>query len=236
MPDATAAIKTERILQEFVGKSKPNIQEALAMHDYADIKEAIAIAKKAERLEAVQRQHRRGNQNAQSNEVLSQSPSNQSAPTNNDEIVQKIADMTKILEQVVSGTARVRFRSPEIQGPTSSSAHIASSHHISSESEQMRRKNRGISPHQMDNKSILRSKDVAQMDSEDEDRQSKRYSNEMRSKTPDGYYKATSGLLIPKPIAGQYLDKYVVPKITSQEQNQPGYSQDFRGREFQSRN
>ena len=55
----------------------------------------------------------------------------------------------------------------------------------------------------------------------------------MRSKTPDGYYKATSGLLIPKPIAGQYLDKYVVPKMTNQEQNQPGYPQDFRGREFQ---
>ena len=128
-------------------------------------------------------------------------------------MAQKIADMSKMLDQVINGTARVRFRSPEVQGPTNQPAPIASSHHISSGSEQIRLKSRGISPHQMDNKGILRSKDLAQMDSEDEDRQTKRYSNEMRSKTPDGYYKATSGLLIPKPIAGQYLDKYVVPKI-----------------------
>ena len=48
MPMATPEIRKERTLQEFVGKVRPNIMEALAMHDYASLDVAVGIAKKAE--------------------------------------------------------------------------------------------------------------------------------------------------------------------------------------------
>ena len=80
-------------------------------------------------------------------------------------------------------------------------------------------KSRGISPHQDDNKSILRGeRNDNLLHSEQE--YNRRDDARLRSKTPDGYVKTGRGTLIPKVVAGQYLDRYVTSPMYGEEQLQ----------------
>ena len=148
-------------------------------------------------------------------------------------MLQKIADATKVLDRVVLCNTEVKFKNPITEGPTSSGYALspqtpvagyappaqgsnpsASQRIVSNRGEYL--KNRRISPHQQDNRSILRDSAFQPMESDDEDK-----SPRLRSKTLDGYVKSGTGFLVPKAIAGQYLDRYVLKPEGESSRGQP---------------
>ena len=211
------------------------------MHDYASLDEAVGIAKKAERLESVRRQFGRRSEDSDpyrdygdSYDRRSPSRNSKSSPAQPSELMaaqeqmlQKITDATKVLDRVVLGNTEVKFKNPITEGPTSSGYALspqkesnpsASQRIVSNRGEYL--KNRGISPHQQDNRSILRDSSYQPMESDDEDKSPK-----LRSKTPDGYVKSGTGFLVPKAIAGQYLDRYVLKPEGESSREQPSQRQ-----------